>query len=212
MKCKICNNNKVEEIIIDKKKYYKCQYCEFIFIDSSHLLKAEDEVAQYNLHNNSIENTGYTNMFEDFISKAITPFIKEGKALDFGSGPGPVLSELLSRKGFQVSIYDPFYAPNLPEEKFDLISSTEVFEHFIDPLKNIELILSLLKEDAYLAIMTNFHPNNNEIFKNWWYRRDPTHISFFTKKTFEYLAKKYNLKYIFSNDKNISTFKKRSSS
>lgn len=209
MKCKICDSTNLREISANNKIYYHCLDCEFIFIDSNYLISSDEELSQYNQHNNSIENEGYVNMFENFIKEAISPFIKEGKALDFGSGPGPVLSELLKRKGFDVNIYDPFYAPNLPSDKFDLISSTEVFEHFINPLENIELILSLLNKNGILAIMTNFHYNSEESFKKWWYIRDPTHISFYTKKTFEYLAKKYNLEYIFNNEKNISTFKKK---
>jgi len=209
LKCKICEGTNLKEISANNKRYYNCLDCEFIFINSNYLLNSDEELTQYNQHNNSIENEGYVNMFENFIKEAISPFIKEGKALDFGSGPGPVLSELLKRKGFDISIYDPFYAPNLPSTKFDLISSTEVFEHFINPLENIELILSLLNKNGILAIMTHFHYNDEDSFKKWWYIRDPTHISFYTKKTFEYLAKKYNLEYIFNNEKNISTFKKK---
>ena len=47
-------------------------------------------------------------MFEAFIHKSIFPYQERiNKALDFGCGPGPVLAELLKRRGLEVEIYDP---------------------------------------------------------------------------------------------------------
>lgn len=198
------------EVEAMNKKYYRCQNCEFIFIDEKNIVNSIRELEQYELHENSIENEGYVNMFNKFIEEGISPYVKAHKrTLDFGSGPGPVLAKLLKKKGYESEIYDPYYSPNLPKGTFDLVTSTEVFEHFSNPLKEIELIVSLMKKNAYLSVMTNYHPKNDEKFKKWWYHRDPTHISFYTEKTFEYVAFKYNLDYIYSNGKNISVFKKK---
>ena len=106
--------------------------------------------------------------------------------------------------------YDPFFNPNSDylERKYDLITTTEVVEHFTTPMVEFEHILSLLKNDGYLVIMTNFNTFTDEEFLKWWYRRDMTHISFYRVKTFEYIANMYNLKLVSHNDKNVVVFQK----
>mgnify|MGYP003309905775 FL=1 len=36
--------------------------------------------------------------------------------------------------------------------------------------------------------MTNFH-SEQDIFENWYYIKDPTHVVFYNKKTFQIIAK-----------------------
>jgi SAM-dependent methyltransferase len=210
MNCKICNSENLNDIIANNKKYYNCNDCGFIFIDERYLATKEEELAEYELHENTIENKGYVQMFENFMKEGFYPYAKSCKrVLDFGCGPGPVLSELIRRNGYEVEVYDIFYSPDIPEGLFDFVTSTEVFEHFINPLKEIEFILSLMKKGAYLSIMTQYHPNDSKKFEDWWYNREVTHISFYTEKTFEYIASKYDLDYVYNNKKNISVFMKR---
>ena len=45
-------------------------------------------------------------------------------------------------------------------------------------------------------------------FLNWWYRRDLTHISFYTLKTFEEIGKRFGLEIINTNNVNVIIFKK----
>lgn len=125
--------------------------------------------------------------FLDFISLHVR---KYEHVLEFGCGPGPVLSQLLTRQGKQVCCYDKYFHPDesYKDHRYDLITSTEVFEHLDDPLGVLKTLASLLKPGGHIALMTHFHPNDKERFKTWWYPRDPTHITFFTPKTFEVLA------------------------
>lgn len=210
MECKICGSQHLKEITAHKQKYYGCANCHFIFIDESHLMTREEEFAEYELHENTIDNEGYVMMFERFMEEGLYPYVKTPKrVLDFGCGPGPVLAELMKRKGYEVEVYDIFYAPDKPKGLFDAVTSTEVFEHFVNPLKEIELILSMMKKGAYMAVMTQYHPKDDEEFKKWWYNREDSHISFYTTETFEYIASKYNLEYVYNNKKNISVLMKK---
>ena len=54
--------------------------------------------------------------------------------------------------------------------------------------------------------MTTFIPDN-EKFENWYYRRDPTHVVFYNKKTFDFIGsqRKWKTEY---PEKNIIIFKK----
>jgi len=210
--CKICSAS-TTSINDNKKKliYYRCTSCGFIYLDDTFMVDEHREKKQYDQHNNSLENEGYVAMFETFINDVIAPYLKNIQtALDFGSGPEPVFSKLLERRGLKVDIYDFYFSPKKVYEhkKYDLISSTEVFEHLSRPMEILEELVSSLNNNAYVALMTKFPPSNDEEFLAWWYRRDPTHISFFTPKSFEVMAKALGLKVLKILDNNVVVFQK----
>jgi len=210
-KCKLCNCKTT--IISDKKidkNYYRCLECDYIFIDEKHILDAESEKKHYNNHDNNLESLGYVKMFEKIIDEFITSDTKDIKtALDFGCGEGEVLPILLERKDIKCDRYDLFYFPTKVYENknYDLIVSTEVFEHLANPLEIFKILLKHIKKDGYLLIMTYFQPENKDDFFKWFYIKDVTHIGFFSLKTFEFLASELNLKIVKSNDKNTILFK-----
>jgi len=209
--CKICSGH-TKTIYSDEVKsaYFKCLSCDFIFIDSKHLLARDVEKSKYDFHKNSIDNPGYVKMFEQFISKVYQPYSSEiHTALDFGCGPGPVLAELLIRKNIEVDIYDPYYFPNsdFDSKQYDLIVSTEVFEHLLNPLEEIKKLKNSIREGGYLGIMTLFQPDEVD-FPKWWYIRDDTHISFYSNKTFEVISDILGFEIISSDNYNTILLKK----
>ena len=192
MNCLICNSN--TDIIKCEKnnwEFFHCKKCEFIFKNPSDYVDETNELKQYKNHNNNMESTGYVEMFEKFINNTFRPYLKDIETvLEFGSGPGPVLAELLKREGLNVDIYDKFFSPQkvFDGKKYDLITSTEVIEHINNPVDIFNFFTSHIKKDGYLALMTQFHENDAQEFKRWWYKNDPTHICFFRPHTFEILA------------------------
>jgi 2-polyprenyl-3-methyl-5-hydroxy-6-metoxy-1,4-benzoquinol methylase len=114
--------------------------------------------------------------------------------LDYGCGPGPTLSVLFKEKGFDMKNYDPFFfnEPNFLTIPYDFITCTEAIEHFSDPLKEIRLLVSLLKKGGWLAIKTETWARLIK-FRTWYYRKDPTHVIFFSEKTFGWISGKFHL-------------------
>jgi len=209
LKCKICTNQYIDELQL-AKKYYYCQNCDLIFIDEDDIIDPDEEKKRYQEHDNSHDNQGYVKMFERFIEKVIKPYEDNIETvLDFGCGPGPVLADLLKEKGYAVDIYDPYFFPEevYRGKEYDLITSTEVFEHFKEPGKEIEKLVKHLKKGGYLAVMTTFYQGIGE-FKDWWYERDPTHIAFYNSKTFREIAARYPLKIVFEDGEKYCLFKK----
>lgn len=210
--CKICQAT--TNVIKDSKKeliYYRCTSCGFISLNDESILNSTQEKEQYDLHNNGFESKGYVQMFEDFIDLAIEPYLGDIEtALEFGSGPGPVLSKLLENRGLEVDIYDLYYSPLKVYEckVYDLITSTEVFEHLQKPLDILELLVKHTNKNGYIVLMTKFPPKDDKEFLAWWYRRDPTHISFFTPESFEVMAEKVGLKVLKTINQNIVVFQK----
>ena len=211
-KCKICSATTRE--IRDKKKeisYYRCLSCGFVYLDDSYMVDCQSEKSQYEMHQNSFESLGYVKMFEDFIELAVSPYQENiDTVLEFGCGTGPVLAELLSRKGMRVDKYDIYFYPKkvYEDKEYDLITSTEVFEHLQNPLETLKLLAHHTKDSGYIILMTKFPPNDDKEFLNWWYRRDVTHISFFTPCSLKIMAKKIALKLVTTINENIVIFQK----
>lgn len=210
MPCKICGyETRIIEVTKECIKYHYCDRCEYISKDPTDHVTEEQELIIYDRHTNSIKDESYIAYFRTFINKSILQYRSDGtRGLDFGSGPEPVLSELLKRDyGFEMDIYDKFYAPEQIYEgkTYDLVTSTEVVEHLDDPIKYFKLFSSLLAKDGILAIMTQFHPKDDAIFSGWHYRRDDSHISFFTPKTIRWIADQVGLEVVFiDHHKNVT--------
>ena len=118
--------------------------------------------------------------------------------LDFGSGPGPTLSLMFAENGFPMEIYDPFYASDTSvlDKTYDFITATEVVEHLQQPLKSLNKIWSCLKPGGYLGIMTKL-VIDKKAFAKWHYINDDTHICFYARHTFHWLAELWQTKPIF---------------
>ena len=128
--------------------------------------------------------------------------------LDYGCGPGPALSLMLREKGHQMFNYDPFFHPKKSNllKKYDFISCSETVEHFHNPFYEFTRFNELLNDGGIIGIMTNFHSKEN-IFENWYYIKDPTHVVFYTKNTFLIIAKMFKWDCEFLNN-NLVFFKK----
>jgi hypothetical protein len=188
--------------------YYHCRQCDLIFLEPNARPLPDEELERYRQHNNSPDNEGYVGMFAKFLGRAVIPYAKAGgRALDFGCGPGPVLQGLLQSFGFATEIYDPFFAPQLPIGKFDLITSTEVLEHVFDPAKVWNLISGMLHEGAVLALMTHFH-RGPEMFPGWWYKNDITHVAFNSEITLSWLSAEYGFRRLFCDGEKTVTLQK----
>lgn len=209
--CKLCNAT-TREIYNNKMNtfYYYCENCEFISKDENSNITEEEELKIYNLHNNSIEDAHYVEYFHNFLNEAVVRYCGANKyGLDFGSGPSPVLASILKRDfGFAMDTYDKFYAPEKTYEgkKYSLVISTEVVEHFKNPLEYFKLFKELTAEGGIISIMTLFHPRNDAEFLEWFYIRDKSHVSFYTPKTMKYIGKYLGLKVVYSNGTRYTTF------
>lgn len=214
--CKICGS-KTREIFYTKKnfKYYCCDKCEFISRDEASKVSVEAELKIYGNHNNSADDERYVAYFRKFIDNAIMDYhTGEKKGFDFGSGPIPVLSTVLSRDyGFEMDIYDLYYAKEkvYVGKTYSLVTSTEVVEHLQEPIEYFEIFKSLMKKDGILSIMTIFHPRNDEEFLGWHYMRDITHISFYTPKTMSYIAERLGFELIYCDNSRYTTFRLKDS-
>ena len=109
--------------------------------------------------------------------------------LDFGCGPGPTVCVLMAERGHTVTNFDPIYHPDVDwrDASYDFITSTEVLEHLQHPRRELDALWSTLRPTGYLGIMTKRVRSLTD-FKTWHYKNDPTHITFYSDTTFQWLA------------------------
>lgn len=191
-------------------QYYHCPTCDLITLDEGCYLVPQDERDRYQLHQNTLENKGYVNNFMAFIKKSGIDCLKGVKrALDYGCGHEPVLQVLLERMGIKTNVYDPYFFPenDFLQYRYDLITCTEVLEHCKNPLATLRLLEALLAEGGVLAVTTLFHTTTDN-FNKWWYRKDSTHICFFSPRTFAWLDGRFSLKVEFIDNHSVCVLRK----
>jgi hypothetical protein len=192
--CPLCSSRAVHPFHQDKKRdYWRCSQCALVFVPEHQHLPAAIEKSIYDLHQNHAGDDGY----RQFLSRLATPMLvrlpPQALGLDYGCGPGPVLSGMLAARGHHVNLYDLYYAPdqNCLRHSYDFIVCTEVVEHFRQPQTEFERLFSLLKPRGVLGLMTKL-VTNAEAFSRWHYKNDQTHISYFSLPTMQWLADRYH--------------------
>jgi len=203
MQCKICNQHTHQIFtakILNKYdiNYFHCEHCGFLQTEEPYWL---DEAYSESIN---LSDTGYLQR-NITLSKKVTIllslfFNRNGKFLDYAGGYG-VFVRLMRDIGFDFYWFDK-YTPNLFARGFEhqdgfyyeAITSFESLEHFVEPIKEIENMLSKTKN---LIFSTELLPSPVPKPEDWWYYGldHGQHIYFYSEKTFEFIATKYNLNY-----------------
>lgn len=191
--CAVCRASRTQrflDVIEEQRVYWRCERCEATFLEPAAHPDRDREYAHYLTHENKVDDPGYG----AFLARLATPLLERlGPAplegLDYGCGPGPALAHMLREAGHRVALYDPFFAPDnaVLQATYDFISCTETAEHFHDPASEFDRLGCLLRPGGWLGLMTSFQ-TDDAVFERWHYRRDPTHVVFYRRETFEVLA------------------------
>ncbi len=194
MTCPLCEDKRVLPFWRDlRRPYLRCQQCRLVFVPTDYHLSLAAEKAEYDLHRNDPGDSGYRKFLTRLFEPLCDRLTSGAKGLDFGSGPGPTLAPMFADAGFDMSIYDPFYAPerSVLQDRYDFISCSEVVEHLHFPGRELQFLWQLLAVEGWLGIMTKL-VIDRQAFAHWHYKNDPTHVAFFSRETFVYLARKLN--------------------
>ena len=216
MKCKICNTENKSCFsgeIIGKYEisYYHCLNCDFVQTEEPYWL---DEAYSRPIN---LSDTGYM-VRNLYYSKQLTVLLyllfgNSARFLDYAGGYG-VFVRLMRDIGFDFYWYDK-YTENLfavgfewnEQSKIDAVTLFEVFEHFVDPIPEIE---NLLKITDTIICSTELYPQPLPEPNAWWYYGldHGQHIAFYSEKTFQFVAKSYGMNYYNIGSLHILTKKK----
>jgi len=191
--CPLCKSEQIRSFQkFDNKQYLICDNCDLVFLPRKYHLSHDEEKKRYDLHENNPEDDNYREFLSGMLNAILDYVDKPADGLDYGSGPGPALAQMLEENGYKMDIYDPYYAPNsfIYKKKYDFVTCTEVVEHLARPGEEFQKITGLLKSSGIFGIMTRLRDADIN-FSNWHYRRDPTHVCFYSDKTFKWIARQY---------------------
>jgi hypothetical protein len=191
MKCNICSqeNNEIFKSTILKNyniSYFYCSNCGFMQTEEPYWLNEayKDSI--------NISDTGYVAR-NISLSKKITVllslfFDKKTKFLDYAGGYG-LFVRLMRDIGFDFYWNDK-YTQNIfargfegsLSDNYEAITTFESFEHFVEPIKEIENMLSISKN---IIFTTELLPDPIPYPDEWWYYGldHGQHISFYGKDT-----------------------------
>lgn len=192
--CPVCSGLRVRPFMeVEGRFYWQCEDdCRAVWLEPSQRLDPESESAHYRLHDNDVHDVAYRRFLSALSIPLLGKLPSAQEGLDYGCGPGPALAVMLEEAGHAMAVYDPFFAndPAVLGRQYDFISCTEVAEHFHQPAAEFSRLDGLLKPGGWLGIMTGMLADTMD-FPGWHYRRDPTHVVFYRKRTFEVLARQY---------------------
>jgi hypothetical protein len=205
MNCPLCHRSNPDFFHFDQdRSYYRCQQCLLICVDSKNLPEFCLEKERYQQHNNNPSDQGYVEFMYSFINPLVKRISQQTEGLDYGSGPTPVLAELLEKEGYHISVFDPFFANdrNLLAKQYDYLTCVETAEHFHYPAKDWQIMTQLVKKGGWLGVKTSMF-NEKINFSLWHYKRDFTHVCFYSKETFGWIAQKFELIPHFEDDSTV---------
>lgn len=209
MKCILCEGEQTRIFFTEPKAgkhYYHCAICDLRFLDPTQRFNEGDEKARYQTHQNHVDDPRYQD-FQRPIIALIENLGPNLEVLDFGCGEGPVIQHLLEPSGYKVDLYDIYFYPDTAvlRSKYDFVAAVEVVEHFYDPAREFTLLRSLLKPGGHLGLMTEQCSENTD-FNTWHYRRDPTHVAFYSEVTLRWIGQRYAFTQVIIHSNRMAEF------
>lgn len=180
------------------RNYFQCRYCHLVFVAPTDFLSIEQEKAEYDLHQNQVDDPAYRCFLSRLYEPLSTRLAPGSQGLDFGCGPGPALATMFEEAGYTMSLYDIFYQPALRvfERRYDFISATEVVEHLHRPGRELARLWDCLHPGGWLGVMTKL-VCNPQAFAHWHYKNDLTHVSFFSIDCWQWWARQQKAQLVF---------------
>ena len=198
-----------------KRPYYQCPNCDFLFSTGFDDLSPQDfskcmaPGSKNNVDmmiNRGIRETSMVSSFFDLLGMS-----RQDPILVYGCGAGLSVNLMLqsganvyasdlsvqfkdSLKLFDKQLFKPELLPDMyhrfitPEDdrKFKLITLTEVFEHFLDPVNEVKKLLDMLEPGGAIIGTTGWVNKAKGDLKTWWYVVQAiSHLTFLSSKSFQ---------------------------
>lgn len=222
MKCNICNSNSIfifSNRLLSKYdvSYFQCENCGFLQTEEPYWLDtAYFQPINYSDTGYLVRNINFSKKLSVFLSLFFRKELKtanHSRFLDYAGGYG-IFVRMMRDIGFDYYWSDK-YTKNLfaggfegsTDHHYDAVTLFECFEHFADPIIELESLVKLSNNIIFSTEIVSIPaPKPNE----WWYYgfEHGQHISFYTKPSLEYIAKKYGFHFCSSGSLHFLTKKK----
>jgi hypothetical protein len=179
-------------------EYFQCDQCGFVQTEepywlneaySSAIATSDVGLVYRNLNLAKTTNSVISHLFSS-----------DAKFLDYGGGYG-LFVRLMRDSGFDFYWHDKYadniFAPSFEidnSHEIELVTAFELFEHLVNPLQEIETILTYSRN---ILFSTELLPPSNPKTSEWWYYclEEGQHISFYTVNSLRAIATKFGLNF-----------------
>lgn len=202
--CSLCSGKIYFYGRFQNRSYFRCKNCESIMLGRNNYPSSAEEKKRYLEHNNDVNDIRYQNFVKPLISAITDDFQKHHKGLDYGAGPGPVITKMLIDCSYNIKAYDPYfynYSYYL-KEKYDYIVCCEVIEHFHKPYYEFKKLKKMLNEKGRLYFKTELFGEDVD-FGKWYYKNDFTHVFFYTEKAIYWIKNEFDFRDVTINGRLI---------
>lgn len=207
--CPLCFSRKAEKSKIRGNSgalFWVCDHCSLVFRPAEDRPITSDERERYLSHNNTSDNKGYVRFLLQPYQFAHRHIDIRDPILDYGCGYAPIFGKLMDQRQYECHGYDPFFFPHgLQRDTYPTIFCIETAEHFHNTYEEWRRLTGLMARGGYLIVMTDFWRELSS-FPDWYYQNDPTHVSFYHRKTMEYIANLFDRELVATDGKRISIF------
>ena len=206
MPCKVCRATAIsfgKAHVLDKYlvQYFRCDRCGFIQTEEPYwLTEAYSEAitkSDLGLIGRNVSLAGLVKLL------IVGMFDYHSKFLDYGGGYG-MFVRLMRDAGLDFYLYDQ-YCPNLfgkgfaveaaeatVNESFELVTAFEVFEHLVDPMRDIERMRQF---SPSILFTTTLVPTPPPAPGEWWYYglEHGQHVALYSYETLSIIAKHFDV-------------------
>jgi SAM-dependent methyltransferase len=185
----------------DARTFFKCPNCALIFTNDlpGKVVEENHYKTQWQTTDPDFWGSQATSLIFYIGNYGILP--DNHRILDFGSGSGGLAQELQHR-GYRVTALELMTDGYLKDQNypflFDAVFAIEVIEHLPNVWGELVEIGKVLKPEGIIVFSTRLTNPFIDLsdaagqFKEWWYKDDPTHISFFCNQTLSVMAETKN--------------------
>lgn len=216
MKCRLCNKETKEifeaNILLKYNiKYFICSNCNLLQTETPYWLK---EAYTESINDTDVGLLERNLQLAEKVKVLLYYFFdKDAKFLDYAGGYG-IFTRIMRDIGYDFYWHDP-YTENLfakgfeynNETNYELVTTFESFEHFVNPLEEIEKIINISKNIIFsTTIVPQPIPHPNQ----WWYYglEHGQHVALYSKSTLNFIAKEMGVNY-YSCSKNLHLFSEK---
>lgn len=196
-RCLLCFNDQLSLRLVksDGRRYWDCYACGLLFLDEEFHLTPSKEKTHYLGLDTDLSDARYQAFVSPVIDYVTKNFSANSRGLDYGAGPGPVISALLKRLGYEMHLYDPYFWDDhwSLTKLYDFIVACEVVAHFHSPADEFHKLKYLLRPGGELAIVTDVYEDSID-FEAWSSHEDPTHVVFYRMRTFDWIRHHYGFR------------------